>query len=206
MAVFTDGEPDRNQYRHYKIKGVSGSNDYAMIEEVLTRRIKKLDDENRPDLILIDGGKGHLNIAIEVLSGLGVSEIPVAAIAKGEKGGEAEGRGKSDRVFLRGRKNPIVIKGSSLSLFLLMQIRDEAHRFAIEYHRKLRKKKGVRSALDEIDGVGDKRKKALLKHFQRVGDIREATVEELSAVPGISPAVAKSIYDYFRDQRESGGV
>lgn len=206
MAVFTDGEPDNGQYRHYKIKGISGSNDYAMIEEVLTRRIKKLDDENRPDLILIDGGKGHLNIAIEVLMGLGDSDIPVAAIAKGERGGEAEGRGKSDKVFLKGRKNPIVIKGSSLSLFLLMQIRDEAHRFAVEYHRKLRKKKGVRSALDEIEGVGEKRKKILVKHFHRIGDIREATAEELSAVPGISPAVARSIYDYFRNERENGEI
>ncbi len=204
MAVFTDGEPDRNQYRHYKIKGVPAANDYAMIEEVLTRRIKRLDDENRPDLILIDGGKGHLNIAAEVLRELDASDIPLAAIAKGKKGGEAVGRGKSDRVFLRGRKNPIVVKGSSLSLFLLMQIRDEAHRFAVEYHRKLRKKKGVRSALDEIEGVGDKRKKALLKHFQRVGDIKEATVEELSAVDGISPAVALSINHYFKDQRENG--
>jgi excinuclease ABC subunit C len=105
---------------------------------------------------------------------------------------------------LIGRKNPIVIKGSSLSLFLLMQIRDEAHRFAIEYHRKLRKKKGVRSALDEIEGVGEKRKKALLKHFQKIGDIKLATVEELSAAPGISPAVARSINQYFKDFRENG--
>ncbi|MBN1571932.1 MAG: excinuclease ABC subunit UvrC [Deltaproteobacteria bacterium] len=204
MAVFTDGEPDRSQYRHYKIKGVPAANDYAMIEEVLARRIKRLDDENRPDLILIDGGKGHLNIAAEVLRDLKASDIPLAAIAKGEKGGETVGKGKSDRVFLIGRKNPIVIKGSSLALFLLMQIRDEAHRFAIEYHRKLRKKKGVRSALDEIEGVGEKRKKALLKHFQRIGDIKLATVEELSAVNGVSPAVAQSIHAYFKDKQGNG--
>ncbi len=197
MAVFIDGEPEKGEYRHFRIKGNPGADDYAMMDEVLRRRMKNLVDDNLPDLIVIDGGKGHLNMAVSVLKELGNKDIPVISIAK-----EREDKSKPDKVYLPGRKNPISVRGSSSALFLLMQLRDEAHRFAIEYHRKLRKKRSVSSALDEIPGVGENRKKALLKHFQKVGDIKAASIEELQSVPGISPKVAMAIVEYFSKSKE----
>lgn len=192
MVVFSEGEPDKKEYRRFRIKGVAGIDDYAMMEEVLRRRIKRLSPENHPDLIVIDGGKGHLSIAHSVLKDLDVTDIPVISIAK-----EREDKAELDKVYLVGRKNPLVAKGNSSALFLLMRLRDEAHRFAIEYHKKLRQKRGVASALDEIPGIGQKRKRALLVHFSRVADIKDASIEELTGVPGITESVARSIRDYF---------
>lgn len=194
MAVFIDGDPEKGEYRHFKIRGSSGADDYAMMDEVIRRRMKNLVDDNLPDLIVIDGGKGHLNMAASVLKDLGIKDIPVVSIAK-----ERIDKTKPDKLYLPGRKNPITVRGSSSAFFLLMQLRDEAHRFAVEYHRKLRRKRSISSALDEIPGVGENRKKSLLKHFQRVGDIKGASIEELQSVPGISPKLAKAIKEYFSE-------
>jgi excinuclease ABC subunit C len=192
MAVFVDGVPDTSQYRRYRIKGVTGIDDYAMMDEVFRRRMKSLSPENRPDLILIDGGKGHLAIAHAVLKDLGHTDIPLFAIAK-----EKQNKAELDRVYPVGRKNPFVVKGNSSVLFLLMRLRDEAHRFAVEYHKKLRQKRGVASALDEIPGIGAKRKRALLAHFPRISDIKDADSKELAEVPGITESIAETISEYF---------
>jgi excinuclease ABC subunit C len=197
MAVFSHGEPDKGEYRRFRIKGVVGVDDYAMMEEVLGRRMKRLSPESRPDLVVIDGGKGHLNIAHAVLKDLGFADVPHVSIAK-----ERDDRAELDKIYLIGRKNPLVVKGNSSALFLLMRLRDEAHRFAIEYHKKLRQKRGVRSALDEIPGIGPRRKRALIAHFSRVADIRDAPVGELTRVPGITESVARSIRDYFDSQKD----
>jgi excinuclease ABC subunit C len=196
MAVFVDGVPDTNEYRRFRIKGITGVDDYAMMDEVLRRRVKSISPDNRPDLILIDGGKGHLAIAHAVLKDLGVTDIPLFAIAK-----EKQNKAESDRVYQVGRKNPFVIKGNSSVLFLLMRLRDEAHRFAVEYHRRLRQKRGVASALDEIPGIGEKRKHALLTYFPRVSDIRDADSKELAEVPGITESIAEAISEYFNSRK-----
>lgn len=195
MAVFIDGEADTSEYRHFRIKGVDGSDDYAMMKEVLSRRIKNLTDDNRPDIILIDGGRGHLNIARSVLAELGFDDIPLAAVAKERD--TKKGERIPDKVFIPERKNPIIVRGTASALFPALALRDEAHRFAVTYHRKLRKKRGIKSSLDEIPGIGEKRKKALINHFKRLGDIQEASLEELMEVPGISPAVAAAIVAHF---------
>jgi excinuclease ABC subunit C len=197
MAVFTCGEPDKKEYRHFRIRGVKGIDDYAMMEELLSRRIQRLGTENRPDLIVIDGGKGHLAIALAVLKNLGHADIPLISIAK-----ERSDKKELDRIYLPGRKNPITAKGTASPLFLLLQLRDEAHRFAVSYHRKLRKKRGFASLLDEIPGIGQKRKRALLKHFPRIADLKGASVEELSLVPGITPTLARSIKDYILESEK----
>jgi excinuclease ABC subunit C len=197
MAVFTDGEPDSREYRRFRVKGVTGIDDYAMMDEVFRRRMKTLSPDNRPDLLLIDGGKGHLAIAYAVLKDLGITDIPLFAIAK-----EKQNKSELDKIYSIGRKNPFVIKGKSSALFLLMRLRDEAHRFAVEYHKKLRQKRGVASALDEIPGIGAKRKRALLSHFSRISDIRAADIDELTEVPGITESVARSIREYFTSQND----
>jgi len=148
MAVFIDGEADTSEYRHFRIKGVDGSDDYAMMKEVFSRRMKNLTDDNRPNIIFIDGGRGHLNIARSVMEELGIDDIPLAAVAK-EKDDKKGGR-TPDKVFLPERKNPIIVRGSASALFPALALRDEAHRFAVTYHRKLRKKRGIKSSLDDI--------------------------------------------------------
>jgi excinuclease ABC subunit C len=192
MAVFIDGEPHTREYRRFRIRGITGIDDYAMMNEVFGRRMKSLSPENRPDLILIDGGKGHLAIAHAVLKDFGITDIPLFAIAK-----EKQNKSEPDRVYPVGRKNPFIIKGNSSALFLLMRLRDEAHRFAVEYHKKLRQKRGVASALDEIPGIGAKRKRALLAHFSRISDIKEADIQELTRVSGITEPIARAIRGYF---------
>jgi excinuclease ABC subunit C len=192
MAVFVDGEAQTKEYRRFRVKGVTGIDDYAMMDEVFRRRMKSLSPENRPDLILIDGGKGHLAIAYAVLKDLGITNIPLFAIAK-----EKENKADPDRVYPVGRKNPFIIKGNSSALFLLMRLRDEAHRLAVEYHKKLRQKRGVASALDEIPGIGAKKKRALLAYFPRISDIKGADIHELTRVSGITEALARAIREYF---------
>jgi excinuclease ABC subunit C len=198
MAVFIDGEPTTNEYRRYRVKGITGIDDYAMMDEVFRRRMKSVSPESRPDLILIDGGKGHLAIAHAVLNDLGITDIPLFAIAK-----EKQNKAELDRVYPVGRKNPFIIKGNSSALFLLMRLRDEAHRFAVEYHRKLRQKRGVASALDEIPGIGAKRKRALLAYFPRITDIRNANIAELAKVPGITESIAEAIREYFNSRQNT---
>lgn len=190
LVRFEGGKPARERYRTYKIKTVEGPNDYAMMREVLSRRLTRAEEEGWgiPDLVLIDGGKGQLNIAHSVIEELGyANELDLASIAKGRYEGE------SDKIYIYGRKNPIVFSRNSQVLFLLMRVRDEAHRFAITYHKKLRGKRAVSSALDDVPGIGTKRKRELIKRFGSVSKIREASVDEIAAVPGLSRRIAEEL-------------
>lgn len=192
MVVFQDGKPARNDYRKFKIKTVKGPDDYKSMKEVLTRRFKRALESSAgfdiyPDLIMMDGGKGQVNIALEVLGELGLF-IPVCGMVK------------DDNHNTRGlyyNNVEIPIDKRSEGFKLITRIQDEAHRFAIEYHRSLRSKAQVSSVLDGIDGVGPARRKALMKHFMEIEKIRHASVEELMEAPGINRGVAENIYNYF---------
>lgn len=197
MVVFDEGEPDKNRYRRFRIKTVEGADDFAMMYEVLTRRYRRaLEEKDLPDLLMVDGGKGQLSVAVEVFRELGITEVDLIGLAKmrTERDPFAEEvEHSAERVFLPGRKNPVVLKPNSTALFLLQRVRDEAHRFAITYHRQLRAKERLRSALDAIPGVGPARRKALLRHFGSLKRVRMATIEELTQVPGITSTVAEAV-------------
>ena len=192
MVVFQDGKPARNDYRKFKIKTVKGPDDYKSMKEVLTRRFKRALESSAgfdiyPDLIMMDGGKGQVNIALEALGELGLS-IPVCGMVK------------DDNHNTRGlyyNNVEIPVDKRSEGFKLITRIQDEAHRFAIEYHRSLRSKAQVSSVLDGIDGVGPARRKALMKHFMEIEKIRHASVEELMEATGINRGVAENIYNYF---------
>ncbi|MFC2052201.1 excinuclease ABC subunit UvrC [Chloroflexota bacterium] len=198
MVVFDKGKPKPSHYRRFRIKTVSGADDYAMLQEVLRRRFKrsslKSSDASSalntwavmPDLILIDGGKGQLNAALSVMREAGVELVPVASIAK-----------ENEEVFVPRHGEAIILPRSSPGLQLLQRLRDEAHRFALSYHHKIRRKGTFASFLDGVPGIGPNRKRALLKHFGSVRAIREASAEELAATGGVSPALAKRLKEYL---------
>lgn len=201
MVVFVDGTKETGSYRKYKIKTALGSDDYGAMYEVLTRRYKRAKEEGLlPDLIIVDGGKGQLNVALKVLQELDIVTTSVIGVAK-ELGRHDKGM-TEERVFLPNLKDPVIFKKNSPVLFLLQQIRDEAHRFAVTFHRKRRSKKMVKSLLDEIPGIGPTKKKKLIRHFGSVQKIREASQEEIQAVDGISEANAISIIEYFRKKMD----
>lgn len=192
MVVFTHGKPDKSAYRKYKIKSAGKPDDYAAMAEILKRRFTKKETEMPfPDLLMVDGGKGQLNIAVAVLKELQLDgKFNVIGIAKkDEKLGETE-----DKIYIPGRSNPILFGKEKDLLFFLQRIRDEAHRFAITFHRKQRSKASVNSILDSVPGIGKKRKIALIKHFGSVKKIREATIEELTELPGITPKIAENLH------------
>lgn len=192
MVRFEHARPEKKEYRRFKIKSVEGIDDYAMLSEVLTRRYMRLIDEEQPlpDLVLIDGGKGHLNTAFKVLEALDIEHrVDLACIAKGKFRRDVE----TDEVFLPGRDDPAWFKENSPSRFLLQRVRDESHRFAIEFHRKLRGKSSLASPLESIPGVGKKRRLALLKHFGSLEAIKQASEEEIAEAPGIPGALASKI-------------
>lgn len=194
MVRFEDGKPAKRRYRRYRIKTVFGANDYAMIYEVLQRRLKRAEEEDweLPELILIDGGKGQLNIVHQVLSELGfLDKVKLASIAKGREEGEI------DKIYIPGRKDPVPLTKNSQELLFLMRIRDEAHRFAITYHKKLRAKKAFESQLDLIKGIGKRRREILLRHFGSISGIREASIEEISSIPGMNSRIAQEIKRYL---------
>jgi len=196
MAVFVDGFPQKDAYRKFKIKSVEGQDDFAMLYEALTRRFKKKDQGwPLPELLMVDGGRGQVAAAAKALSDAGMDEIPLAGIAKARvvAGDEIGVEHSSDRIFIRGRTNPILFSKNSSALFLLCRIRDEAHRFAIEFHRKQRGRAVSASALDEIRGVGKSRRAALLKRFGSLKRIKAATPAELAQTPGISLELAETI-------------
>ena len=199
LVRFTDAAPDKAAYRKYRIKGLDEPDDYAMMRQVLERRIKRgIDEDDLPDLILVDGGKGQLNILREVLKELNAPPIDVAGIAKGRD------KRVGDRVFIPGRKNHVPLPPDAMNL--LQQVRDEAHRFAIEYHRRLRKKYAVASELTNINGIGPSKSKALLKNFGSLKRVREAGVDQLGDVKGISMGEAEAVYDYLHktdDERDN---
>lgn len=203
MAVLLDGEPASGEYRHFRIRSVEGADDYASLYEVLKRRLRRgLDEQNLPDFILIDGGKGQLSVLSAVLEELGlVGSIDAAGIAKSRVLANVRGKvveKSEERFFLPGRKNPVLLRQGSPALFLLERLRDEAHRFAITHHRKLRGKAALHSALEDVPGIGPARRKALLRHFGSVRRLREASLEELLAAPGLPEPVARTVYAWFR--------
>ena len=207
MVVFEDGRPKSSDYRRFQIKKVAGIDDYSMMREVLTRRFKRLSDARKkereggdnsvngksdnawgiiPDLVIIDGGKGHLGAALQVFLELGIDDIPLCSLAK-----------ENEELFVPYEKDPIVLPRSSQGLFLVQRARDEAHRFAITFHRQRRSKSSVRSTLDLVPGVGPKRKKMLIRRFGSVKNIREASLEDVASVPGMTLTVARAIKDHI---------
>ncbi|MBI3248884.1 MAG: excinuclease ABC subunit UvrC [Deltaproteobacteria bacterium] len=205
MVVFDEGEPDKNRYRRFRIKTVEGADDFGMMYEVLIRRYQRaLEEHDLPDLLMVDGGKGQLGVAVEVLRELNITEVDLIGLAKmrTERDPFAEEvEHSSERVFLPGRKNPVILRPNSTALFLLQRVRDEAHRFAITYHRQLRAKERLSSPLDAVAGVGPARRKALLRHFGSLKRIRVATVEELTQVSGITTTVAEAIERFFTQEQ-----
>lgn len=204
MAVLVDGEQAKDEYRRFKIRTVEGADDYASLGEVLRRRLQRGKDEDcLPDMVLIDGGKGQLSVVVEVLKELDlVGRIGCAGIAKSRVVANVRGHAverSEERFFIPGRKNPVTLRGGSATLFLLERLRDEAHRFAITYHRKLRKKATLRSSLEDIPGVGPGRRKALLKYFGSLKKIRAASLGELQQMPGLPERVAEEIYQSLKN-------
>ncbi|MBI5286971.1 MAG: excinuclease ABC subunit UvrC [Deltaproteobacteria bacterium] len=193
MVVFEDGRPNKDRYRRFKIETLEGPDDYGMMEEILSRRYRRaIEVGGLPALILLDGGKGQLNIALKVLEGLGVRDIDVVALAKEKVKGIGQKVSNGERVYLPDVKDPVVLREGSPPDLLLRMIRDEVHRFAIAYHKKLRKK-GIGSMLVDIPGVGEKRCKALLSHFGSLERIRGASVEDILKVPGMTRNVAEAV-------------
>jgi excinuclease ABC subunit C len=246
-----DGEPDKAGYRRYKVKGVAGQDDFAMLYEVISRRLRRaLAEGQLPDLLVIDGGKGQLNAALAAAKDLGVPTKPspgnegapfveLVGLAKSrlldagalgttrvvgrrarregalelvdaaearEKGFVSELDRSPERVFLPGRKDPVVLRQNSAELFLLARLRDEAHRFAITFHRKLRRERNFQSVLEEIPGIGEGRKKALLRHFGSLKKVKDASVEAIAEVEGFGPKQARVIYEFFHRPEGEGAV
>jgi excinuclease ABC subunit C len=216
-VCFVDGRPDKSRYRRYRIRSVEGQDDFAMLYEVLTRRLRGgLEKGNLPDLLVIDGGKGQLNVALAAMRDVGVTGLDVISLAKSrvieaptrsdvaEAADDGEIQHSPERVFVPGVKDPIVLKQNTSEIFLLQQLRDEAHRFAITYHRKLRDRRTLRSALEEVSGVGPNRRRALLRRFGSVKGVSEASLEDLVTVPGISRPLAERIAASLKGERSSG--
>lgn len=194
MVVFKNGEASKKDYRKFKIKTVKGSNDFASLEEALTRRLKRYIEQNgdsfkeKPNLIVIDGGKGQLSSCYEILKRFELEDkIQMISLAK-----------KLEEVFVPHSSLPVILKPASVELRLLQRVRDEAHRFAITYHRNIRTAKQTKSVLDDINGIGPKKRDALLKAFGTSKEIANASIELLETVPGINPTLASTIYNYFK--------
>ncbi len=237
---FKDGEPDKANYRRYKVKGAASQDDFSMLHEVVSRRLKRaMSDGAFPDLLVIDGGKGQLNAALAAAKDLGVPTRPspgnegapfveMVGLAKSRlldaaalgtarvigrrhspavqiaDAAEQAGRGfvselarSPERVFLPGRKDPVVLRQNSAGLFLLARLRDEAHRFAITFHRELRRSRNFKSVLEEIEGVGAGRRRALLRHFGSLKRVKDATAEEIGQVEGFGPKQAQAVHEFF---------
>ena len=188
MVVFEGGKPAKREYRRFKLKTVQGKpDDFASMAEIMERRYGNEKDWPIPDLIIIDGGKGQLNAALPVIRAMGVTDVPVISLAK-----------RIEEVFVEGESESIILEHHTPELQLLQQIRDEAHRFAITYHRRLRGKRNLESVLDHIEGIGPKRRKALYKHFGNLDAMRVAELEELESVEGMNKKAALAVYEFFR--------
>ena len=207
MAVFEDGKPKSSHYRRFKVKTVEGVDDYSMMREVLTRRFRRLakatdgaseNGQDRkssgdskswgivPDLVLIDGGKGHLGAALQVFLELGIDAVPLASLAKEE-----------EELFVPQDPEPIVLPRNSQGLFLVQRVRDEAHRFAVTFHRQRRSKRSVASAIDLVPGIGPKRRRMLIRSLGSVKGVRDATLEDVAAVPGMTLKLARRVKEYL---------
>ncbi len=197
MVVFEQGHPKKSDYRRFRIRAVGGADDYAMMREALTRHMKRATEEGpMPSLIVVDGGKGQLNVALSVFDELQIIDQDVVGIAKEKmrfrEKSETAVR-DTDKIYVPQRKDPILLRRDSAALLLLQQVRDEAHRFAISYHKSLRSKQQTRSVLDGIKGVGPRRKNALLRRFGSLAQLATASREEIASVAGISPTLAQKI-------------
>ena len=209
MVVFEDGQAKSSHYRRFQIKTVEGIDDYAMMQEMLRRRFRRLGHvkgdgeagepatseggrgQNQswgiiPDLVLIDGGKGHLNAVVEVFLELGIDSVPLASLAK-----------EHEEIFVRDTPESIMLPRGSPALFLVQRLRDEAHRFAVTYHQKSRTRKGMQSAMDLVPGIGPKRRRMLLRRFGSVRGVKEASLEELAAVPGMTRTLAQNVKEFL---------
>ena len=194
MVVFMGGKPKSSHYRRFRIRAVADIDDYAMMREVLRRRFRRTSSAGQeetgeswgstPDLVLIDGGRGHLNAALEIIRKLDIESVPVASIAKG-----------NEEIFLPQAAEPITLPRNSQALYLLQRIRDESHRFALSYHLKVRGKGALTSELDEVPGIGPKRRQALLKRFGTLREIMSASLDELASVPGMTRSLAAKVKD-----------
>jgi excinuclease ABC subunit C len=204
LVTFENSLPLKSKYKRFRIKTVSQSDDYAMMYEVLTRRYSRaFKEDDFPDLAVIDGGKGQLGIAMKVFEELGIDRVDVVALAKSKRKDieGADSKQKLDeRIFVCGRANPIVLNQESPELRLLVNVRDEAHRFALSYHKKLRRKQYYESPLDKITGIGKVKKKKLLRHFGDIQKIRNASLDELKKVESITSKDAKDIYNHFHSK------
>ncbi len=192
MVVFQEGKPRTAHYRRFRIKTVSGANDFAMLQEVIRRRFHKAAADAgegwavAPDVLLIDGGKGQLRAVLETLAEMGVAEVPAAALAK-----------EREEVFLPGQADPLVLPRTSGALYLLQRVRDEAHRFALAYHLKVRQRSTMRSPLDEVPGIGPTRKRQLIRTFGSLKGVKEAPVEEIASLPGFTRQLAEKVKAYL---------
>ena len=208
MVFFRDGNPAKDRYRHFKVKTIEGADDYGMMYEVLLRRYRKAFEANDlPDLVLLDGGKGQLNVAQEVLKELGIKEMDPLSLAKGKRlrGTDRSKSEKSEeKVFRPHIKEPFRFMRNSPVIHLLDRIRDEAHRFAITYHKKVRKRGTIRSVLEEIPGIGKVRQKELLKYFGSTEKIKEATQQEFIQVPKMNSKSAEAVYGFFHPPSQRG--
>lgn len=204
--TFQDGKPDKQRYRRYRIRTVQGQDDFAMLREVFTRRFQSDDSSTAPlpDLVVVDGGIGQLQAVSAIIEELGLTgQFDLVSLAKSRTRRDMQGTNvqKSDeRVFLPGRRNPVVLRQNSQPLLLLTAIRDEAHRFAIEYHRSLRSKAGISSGLEQIPGIGAKRKMALLQQFGSMQGLRDAGVEAIAGVTGMNQTMAQAVYDWVQQR------
>ena len=204
-VVFHDGRSDKKQYRRYRIRNAEGQNDFAMLAQVFSRRFRaeKTEKEPLPDLVVVDGGIGQLNAVRAIVTELELTErFDLVSLAKSRVKQEATAKSihkSPERVFLAGRRNPVTLRQNSPELLLLAAIRDEAHRFAIEYHRKVREKEGMASGIDRIPGIGPKRRTALLKHFGSLQSLKKAALEEITAVPGMNRTAAENVFFELRE-------
>ena len=206
MVSFEDGKPDKERYRHFKIKTIEGADDYGMTYEVLLRRYQRATEENDlPDLVLLDGGRGQLNVAQEVFKELGIRQVDLISLAKErtiEKPRPLRLRRTEEKVFHPQYKEPFILGRHSPVLHLLDRIRDEAHRFAITYHKKVRSREIVKSEIGEIPGIGAIRQRELLRYFGTVEKIKHATEEELIRAPKMNSKSAQRVYEFYRDREE----
>jgi len=191
LVVFEKGRPIKKDYRRFKVKRIKGIDDYAMLQEVAERRYKRLLSEGKrlPDLILVDGGRGQLSAVGKILNNLNL-ELPIISIAK-----------KEEEIFKPENSRPIILPSKSEALFLLQRVRDEAHRFAVTYHRRIRSKELRNSELDLIPGIGTKRKRLLLEHFRSIEEIKNASKGDISKIPGFGDKIAEKIKTVMEARR-----
>ncbi|HYV45545.1 MAG TPA: excinuclease ABC subunit UvrC [Myxococcaceae bacterium] len=218
QVASADGELDKARYRRFRIKSVASQDDFASMYEVITRRLRRgLKEGDLPDLLVIDGGKGQLASAHAAMKDLKVEKVDVVGLAKSREleaevaaplvgPSDAPAERSPERIFLVGKRDPIVLAQNSAELFMLTRLRDEAHRFAITYQQKLMRRRNFKSVLEDIPGVGDGRKKALLRHFGSLKRVRQASIEELAAVEGVGASVAERIHGFLHPEGEEEGA